>query len=177
MNIKSAARIAAACVLTWGLAALPAGATGTGADDATAKAEISALYRKLIDAENAHDIAAVKQTVWQSPNALFVAKTKTPEEGNWAGFWGADIVVDHINDLFQSGTFVMTPDYSRLRVVRLSRDVMQSYVPLQISVAYAGQSGTPKSFLMIVEWVKDRDQWRMASDIAVPVPPPPASGQ
>ena len=48
--------------------------------------ELRALYRRLIDAENRHDIAAVK------PNALFVAKTATPAEGNWAGFWGTDTV-------------------------------------------------------------------------------------
>jgi hypothetical protein len=139
----------------------------------TPEGEIRALYKQLIDAENAHDIATVRRIVWKSPSALFVAKTKTPADGNWAGFWGADTVVDHIGELFQ-GTFVMTPDYGRERVVQLSRDVMQTYVPLDISVAYAGQSGTPKPFLMIVEWVKDHGEWRMATDIALPIPTPPA---
>jgi hypothetical protein len=112
--------------------------------------------------------------VWKSPSALFVAKTKTAAEGNWAGFWGTDTVVDHINDLFQSGTFVMAPDYEREKIVQLSRDVMQTYVPITISVAYAGQTGTPKPFLMIVEWVKDHGEWKMATDIALPIPPAPA---
>jgi hypothetical protein len=111
--------------------------------------------------------------VWKSPSALFVAKTKTAAEGNWAGFWGTDTVVDHINDLFQSGTFVMTPDYTREKIVQLSRDVMETYVPITISVAYAGQSGTPKPFLMIVEWVRDHGEWKMATDIALPIPPAP----
>ncbi len=140
---------------------------------ATPESEIRALYRQLIDAENAHDIAAVRRMVWKSPSALFVAKTKTPAEGNWAGFWGTDTVVDHIAELFQ-GTFVMAPDYGREKVVQLSRDVMQTYVPLDISVAYGGQSGTPKPFLMIVEWVRERGEWKMATDIALPVPVPPA---
>ncbi len=139
----------------------------------TPEAEIRALYKQLIDAENAHDLATVKRMVWKSPSALFVAKTKTPAEGNWAGFWGADTVVDHIGELFQ-GTFVMTPDYGREKIVQLSRDVMQTYVPLDISVAYAGQSGTPKPFLMIVEWVKDHGEWKMATDIALPIPTAPA---
>src|ERR1700683_4676140 len=104
-----------------------------GHDAAKAEAEIRALYKQLIDAENAHDIAAVRRIVWKSPSALFVAKTKTPAEGNWAGFWGTDTVVDHINDLFQSGTFVMAPDYEREKIVQLSRDVMQTYVPITIS--------------------------------------------
>jgi hypothetical protein len=140
---------------------------------ATTERELRATYKRLIDAENAHDIEAVKHFIWQSPSALFVAKTKTAEEGNWAGFWGADTVADHINDLFQ-GTFVMAPDYSRERVVQLSQDVAQTYVPLEISVGYAGQSGTPKPFLMIVEWVRVRGEWKMATDIALPIPPAPA---
>jgi hypothetical protein len=142
--------------------------------DTKAQAEIRALYKQLIADENAHDIAAVRRMVWKSPSALFVAKTKTPAEGNWAGFWGTDTVVDHINDLFQSGTFVMAPDYDREKIVQLSRDVMQTYVPITISVAYAGQTGTPKPFLMIVEWVKDHGEWKMATDVALPIPPAPA---
>src|ERR1700735_133508 len=55
--------------------------------------EIRQLYRTLIDSENRHDIAAVGKLVWSSPDALFVAKTATPAEGNWAGFWGTDVVL------------------------------------------------------------------------------------
>ena len=131
-------------------------------------------YANLIEAENLHDIERVRGMVWESPEALFVAKTNTAAEGNWAGFWGTDTVVDHINELFQSGTFVMTPDYAREKIVQLSRDVMETYVPITISVAYAGQSGTPKPFLMIVEWVRDHGEWKMATDIALPIPPAPA---
>jgi hypothetical protein len=152
----------------------PVQAANSGHTDTKAEAEIRALYKQLIDHENAHDIAAVRRVVWKSPSALFVAKTKTPAEGNWAGFWGTDTVVDHINELFQSGTFVMAPDYEREKIVQLSRDVMQTYVPITISVAYAGQTGTPKPFLMIVEWVKDHGEWKMATDIALPIPPAPA---
>lgn len=140
---------------------------------AVTEQELRATYKRLIDAENAHDIEAVKRFLWKSPSALFVAKTKTAAEGNWAGFWGTETVADHINELFQ-GTFVMAPDYSREKVVLLSQDVAQTYVPLEISVGYAGQSGTPKPFLMIVEWVRVRGEWKMATDIALPIPPAPA---
>ena len=142
-------------------------------DPATEK-DLRALYRHLIASENAHDIAEVRRMVWQSPSALFVAKTKTPAEGNWAGFWGADNVVDHIDDLFTSGVFTMAPDFDQEKVVLLSPTVAETYVPLKISVAYAGQTGTPKPFLMIVEWVRIGRTWKMATDIALPIPPPPS---
>jgi hypothetical protein len=31
--------------------------------------------------------------VWTSPSTLFVAKTATAAEGNWAGFWGTGTVM------------------------------------------------------------------------------------
>jgi hypothetical protein len=133
--------------------------------------QIGQLYHRLIDAENRHDIAEVRTMLWDSPSALFVAKTATAAEGNWAGFWGASVVLQHLADLY-SGTFVMAPDYDRVKTVGLSADVALTYAPLNISVAYAGQTPTPKPFLMIVNWVRTTAGWKMATDIALPIPPP-----
>jgi hypothetical protein len=155
-----------------GLARTPAEGPPFPVIDAATDRVLRDLYRHLITSENAHDIAEVRRIVWASPNALYVAKTKTPAEGNWAGFWGADVVVSHIDELFQ-GVFVMDPDFSKERIILLSRTVAETYVPLKISVAYAGQTGTPKPFLMIVDWVRVDGGWRMATDIALPIPPPP----
>ncbi len=137
-------------------------------------AHLKVLYRQLIDAENRHDIGAVRPMIWDSSTTLFVAKTATAAEGNWAGFWGKEVVLKHFQDLYVR-TFVMDPDYSQERVVGLSRDVAETYVPLHISVAYAGQTGTPKPFLMIVDWVKTPSGWKLATDIALPIPPAPST--
>ena len=137
------------------------------------QSQIGELYRTLIEAENSHDIEKVRAMVWDSPEALFVAKTKTVAEGNWAGFWGKEVVVAHLQDLF-AGTFRIDPDYSKEKIALLAPTVAQTYVPVNISVAYAGQSGTPKPFLMIIEWVRlPSGDWKMATDIALPIPPPP----
>jgi hypothetical protein len=136
--------------------------------------EIDLQYRALIEAENRHDLAAVRSMVWQSPDTLFVAKTATPAEGNWAGFWGTDVVLQHFHDLYQ-GVFVMEPDYSRVKTVRLTKDVAETYAPLTIAVGYAGQSAQPKPFLMIVTWIHTGAGWKMATDIALPIPPAPST--
>jgi hypothetical protein len=94
--------------------------------------EISGRYQALIEAENLHDLAAVRQMVWKSPDTLFVAKTATPEEGNWAGFWGADVVMQHFAELC-AGTFVMAPHYDRVKTVGITADVVETYAPLDIS--------------------------------------------
>ena len=134
--------------------------------------EIDALYRKLIDAENLHVLAEVRAMVWDSPSTLFVAKTATAAEGNWAGFWGIDVVMQHFGDLY-SGTFVMAPDYGQVKTVGLTAEVAETYAPLKITVAYAGQTPVPKPFLMIVEWIHTPEGWRIATDIALPIPSPP----
>jgi hypothetical protein len=135
--------------------------------------ELKALYKQLIDAENRHDIPAVRRLVWESKNALFVDKTAIPAEGNWAGFWGTDVVLRHLDDLYKAGPFRIEPDYDKEKVVALSHDVAETYVPVNITVAYAGQAPVPKPFLMILEWVRTPEGWRMATDIALPIPPAP----
>jgi hypothetical protein len=137
--------------------------------------ELRTLYKRLIDAENRHDIAAIRPLVWDSQNALFVAKTATPAEGNWAGFWGTEVVLQHLDDLYKAGPFQIDPDYEKEKVVALSHDVAETYVPVNITVAYAGQTPVPKPFLMILEWVRTPRGWRMATDIALPIPPAPHS--
>jgi hypothetical protein len=139
--------------------------------DAPTRDALRVLYRQLIDAENRHDLKAVRAFVWTSPSMLFVAKTATPAEGNWAGFWGTDVVMQHLQDLYK-GPFRIVPDYSKEKVVGLTRDVAETYTPVKISVVYAGQNPVPKPFLMILEWIRTPDGWKMATDIALPIPAP-----
>ena len=70
---------------------------------------------------------------------------------------------------------MLEPDYSKLKVVGLTRDVAESYVPLTITVSYAGQDGTPKPFLMIINWTKVGQDWKVASEIILPVPLAPTA--
>jgi hypothetical protein len=94
-----------------------------------------------------------------------------PSEGNWAGFWGNAAVNRKLHDIATSGPVVLTPDLARLKVVGLTPDVAESYAPVTITVSYAGQDGTPKPFLMILNWVRVSDEWKIASEIILPVPP------
>ncbi len=173
LGVVSMLAILATAQPTMGQLAAPAAVNTAGPVDATTLDELRGLYRQLIDAEDRRDLAAVRAMVWQSPSALFVAKTATAAEGNWAGFWGTDVVVTHIGDLFKAGSFRIEPDYTKEKTVGLTRDVAETYVPVMISVAYAGQTPVPKPFLMILDWIRTPEGWRMATDIALPIPPPP----
>ncbi len=112
---------------------------------------------------------------WQSPSALLVAKNAAPSEESWTGFWGNAAIDQKLHDIAASGLVVPVPDYTKLKVVELSRDIAESYAPTTITVSYAGQDGRPRPFLMIVTWKKVDARWRVASEIILPVPPAPPS--
>jgi NAD(P)-dependent dehydrogenase (short-subunit alcohol dehydrogenase family) len=138
---------------------------------------IKARFGAVMELANQHDLNALHQMFWQSPSVLLVAKGATPSEGNWAGFWGNDAIDQKLHDIAASGPVVLQPDLSKLKVVGLTRDVAESFAPVTITVSYAGQDGTPKPFLMIIDWIKVADDWKIASEIILPVPPGPTAGR
>jgi predicted RNA-binding protein len=133
---------------------------------------IGARFSHLMELANRHDVDAIHEMFWQSPSALLVAKSAIPSEGNWAGYWGNDAIDRKLRDIAASGGVVLTPDLSRLKVTGRTDTWAESYAPVNITVSYAGQDGTPKPFLIIIEWIKVAKEWKIASEILLPVPPP-----
>ena len=132
-------------------------------------------YRRLIDIENKGDLTSIRQIFWKSPSAVFIGKTPSAEVaklGNWSGFWGEDAITE-LEGIVQSNLHI-TPDYSRVKTVFLSKDVAETYAPIEITVTFAGLDPSPKQFLQIVDWVSTEDGWKIATIIAVPIPPVPA---
>jgi hypothetical protein len=142
--------------------------------DAPTLSTIKSQFGRLMELANRHDLKALHEMFWRSPSVLLVAKSAVPSEGNWAGFWGNEAVDQKLHDIAASGPVVLSPDFARLRVVGLTREVAESYAPVNITVSYAGQDGTPKPFLMIINWIKVAKDWKIASEIILPVPPAPA---
>ena len=156
------------------VSSVAAPAANKDALDARTLNTIRSQFSKLMELANRHDLKALHGMFWQSPSVLLVAKSATPSEGNWAGFWGNDAVDQKLHDIAASGPVVLAPDFSKLRIVGLTHDLTESYVPLNITVSYAGQDGTPKPFLLIINWIRVRKDWKIASEIILPVPPTPA---
>ena len=143
--------------------------------DATTLNTIKSQFGRLMELANKHDFKALHAMFWQSPSTLLVAKSAIPSEGNWAGFWGNEAIDQKLHDIGSSGPVVLEPDYSKLKIVGLTRDVAESYVPMNITVSYAGQDGTARPFLMIINWLRVGKDWKVASEIILPVPPAPAA--
>src|SRR5215472_2875167 len=142
---------------------------GVRASAETPEAEIKSAYKNLIDAENRHDLPAVKAMVLNSPATLFVAKAPV----GWHGYWGIDDVVGHLRDMYRE-PFRIDPIYEEERVVFLKSDIAETYAPVNITVAYAGQNPVPKPFIMVLLWIKTSKGWKMTTDIPIPIPPDPA---
>ena len=143
--------------------------------DAATLGAIRAKFGRLMELANKHDFKALHGMFWQSPSTLLVAKSAIQSDGNWAGFWGNEAVDQKLHDIGSSGPVLLEPDYSKLRVVGLTGDVAESYVPMNITVSYAGQDGTARPFLMIINWLRVGKDWKVASEIILPVPPVPAA--
>jgi hypothetical protein len=142
--------------------------------DAATLNTVRSRFSTLMELANRHDLKALHEMFWQSPSALLVAKSAIPSEGSWAGFWGNEAIDQKLHDIATSGPVVLQPDFSKLKVVGLTHDLAESYAPINITVSYAGQDGTPRPFLMIIDWIKIGKDWRVASEIILPVPPAPA---
>ena len=137
------ATLTAAALSIGAVAAAPAVGEET---DAASLSTIRSQFGRLMELANKHDFKALHGMFWQSPSTLLVAKSAIPSEGNWAGFWGNEAVDRKLRDIGSSGPVVLEPDYSKLKVVGLTRDVAESYVPMNITVSYAGQDGTARPF-------------------------------
>jgi hypothetical protein len=147
--------------------------TGEGTDrqNATSAFDPDHQYRRFIDIENMGDLTSIRQLFWKSPSAVFIGKTppeKVAKLGNWAAFWGEDAVTE-LQGIVQS-KFHITPDYSRVKTVFLSRDVAETYAPVEITVTFAGLNPSPRPLLQIIDWIHTEDGWKIATIIAVPVP-------
>jgi hypothetical protein len=139
--------------------------------DAVTLNAIRLQFGRLMEFANNHDFKALHEMFWQSPSTLLVAKSAVASEGNWAGFWGNEAIDQKLHDIGSSGPVVLAPDFAKLKVVGLTRDVAESYVPMDITVSYAGQDGTARPFLMIINWRRVGTDWKVASEIILPVPP------
>jgi hypothetical protein len=139
--------------------------TAIGAKDAE---KLQTLFRELIEDENRHDLDAVQSLLVDSPDSLFISKTEPLSKGDWGPYWGTTQVMGHSKDLYK-GVFRIDPDYSAMRIVGLTPDVAELYVPIVITTDYSFAASTPTAARMVLIWVRTPRGWKMATDMPLPV--------
>jgi ketosteroid isomerase-like protein len=129
---------------------------------------LRSLFKDLIEAENRHDLKAVRSFLVASPDSLFISKTEPLTKGDWGPYWGAEQVMGHFQSLYKS-VFRIDPDYSSLKIVGLTPDVAELYVPIVITTDYSFTEPKPTAARMVLVWLKTSRGWKMATDIPLPV--------
>ena len=132
----------------------------------TAHDDVKSAFDRFIVAQNAHDISAVGNLLWNSPNFLWVTRG-TP-------IWGRDAALRRFETLFQ-GTWKLSPDTSKLKVVLLTDTSAQLFVPVMFNIGALGQSASDTPFLLNQTLLKTAEGWRIASILPIPLPLPMAA--
>ena len=125
--------------------------------------EVKATFDRFVVAQNAHDIAAVRDVLLDSPNFLWITRG--------AAIWGRDAALKRFETLYQ-GTWKLSPDTAGLKVIVLSDTTAQLYVPIVFNIGPAGQAAPDAPFLMNQTLVKIGAGWRIASILPIPLPAP-----
>lgn len=118
-------------------------------EDRNRTRSVKDIDKKLVDAENRHDLPAVREFVWNSPSTLFVAKAPV----GWHGYWGIDDVMQHLYGLYEP-PFRIDPTYEEEKVVLITPEIAETDAPVRITVAYGSQNPVPKPFIMVLIWIK-----------------------
>ena len=135
----------------------------TGDAFASPDEDVKATFDRFVAAQNAHDVSAVRDLLWDSTNFLWVTRG-TP-------IWGRDAALKRFETLYQ-GTWKLSPDTPNLKVVLLSDTTAQLFVPIMFNIGPPGQPVPDAPFLMNQTLVKTAAGWRIASILPIPLPPP-----
>jgi uncharacterized protein (TIGR02246 family) len=125
-------------------------------------AEVRAIFERFVTAQNAHDLEAIGEMLSDSEDFLWITRG--------APVWGRDAALQRLKALYE-GTWSLDPAMDEFKVVELSPDSAQIFVPVTFMIAPAGQTAQPSQFLMNQTLVKTGEGWRIASILPIPVPP------
>jgi len=140
-----------------------AGLLGFSSTIATAAPEddVRLVFDQFIAAQNAHDPAAVRDLLLDSPNFLWVTRG--------APIWGRDAAMKRFEALYQ-GTWKLSPDLASLKTVLVNDGMAQLYVPITFNIGASGQSAPDTPFLMNQTLVKTAAGWRIANILPIHCP-------
>ncbi len=147
----------------WVQALFIAGALAFSSTVAIAASEddVRTVFDQFVKAQNAHDIAGVREVLLDSPNFLWVTRG--------APVWGREAALKRFESLYQ-GTWKLSPDTPNLKTVLISETTAQLYVPIIFNIGAAGQPAPDTTFLMNQTLVKTAAGWRIANILPILLP-------
>lgn len=125
--------------------------------------DVTATFNRFVAAQNAHDVKAVSDLLWDSPDFLWITRGMP--------IFGRDAALKRFETLY-AGTWSLAPVSSELRVTMITQTAAQLYVPIDFTIGPAGAAPTVTRFLMNQTLVKvPKGSWVISSILPIPVPP------
>jgi ketosteroid isomerase-like protein len=139
-------RVAIAVAAVWMAFAPPA--------VAELREEILATYNRFASAQNARDLAKVREVLLDDPRFLWVSDGKS--------VWGRDALVARMGEFQKLEVWRVEPLLARAEVVEVSRDVAYLHMPLDL---FLGTKDAPSRtrFLVSILCRKTDAGWRIAA--------------
>ena len=128
-----------------------------------AEHEIRPVVERFVAAQNAHDLSAVRDLLWDSPSVLWITRG-TP-------IWGREPALKRFESLYQ-GTWKLEPVMADLKITVLHASAAQVYLPILFTIGPPGQAAQQTRFLMNQVLVKTAEGWKVASILPIPAPTP-----
>ena len=87
--------------------------------------EVRAVIDRYVAAQNAHDLGAVGELLWDSPEFLWITRG--------APIWGRQPALTRFEALYR-GTWRLEPALSELRITLIADGVAQTYLPIMFTI-------------------------------------------
>jgi len=130
---------------------------------AASEDDLRGVFDQFVTAQNAHDAAAVRDLLLDSPNFLWVTRG--------GPVWGREAALKRFETLYQ-GTWKLSPDLPQLKIVLVSETTAQLYVSITFNIGAPGQPAPDTPFLMNQTLLKTAAGWRIANILPIPLPAP-----
>lgn len=117
--------------------------------------EVTRTYQAFVAAQNAHDLARVRQLLIDSPKFLWVS--------DGMAIWGPDATLERMALFQRSEIWEVVPALDRSRVVDVAPDTAFLTLPLTLRIGAREPGPDELRFLVNVLCVKTAAGWRIAA--------------
>jgi ketosteroid isomerase-like protein len=117
--------------------------------------EVRATYRAFVEAQNRHDLAAVRSLLLDSPRFLWVSDGQS--------FWGPDAMIERMAVFQKSEVWEVKPVLDSAVAVELDERTGYLHLPLVLDIGPREPGPDHLSFLVSVLCVKAAAGWRIAA--------------
>ena len=115
--------------------------------------EVRDLYAAFVAAQNAHDIAAVREVLTENPDFLWISDGRP--------VWGREAMLTRMAGFQSAEVWRVEPEYASAQVILLDPDTAVFHIPL---VLVLGSQADPARLKWLVEVLcqKEPQGWRIA---------------